>query len=238
MTEMIDASPDKAFYDSEPIEDDARHAAFMGEIRSYFGAYSRRLSDDLAGTAGIVVELGAGSCGLSCCLSRLDGVTKVYSADISAQRMDRMLKTSARMLDGDVAKIETIECDFNHRLPFETGSVDAVLFDAALHHTRTMWGLIAECRRILRPKGRLVAQRESYLNALRASKQLGELLITPEVSAQVSENMYLEAQYEYYLKVSGFEVTFIRHSVSARKRMMRFANGWLFSDGILYCTKR
>jgi hypothetical protein len=73
---------------------------------------------------------------------------------------------------------------------------------------------------------------------LRASKQLGDLLITPEVSAQVSENMYLEAQYAYYLKVSGFEVTFIRHSTSTLKRMMRFANGWLFSDGVLYCTKR
>jgi len=122
-------------------------------------------------------------------------------------------------------------------LPLHQASVDAILFDAALNHARNIWNLLAECNRILRPGGKLIAQRESYLSALRANEQIGVLLKTPEVSAQVSENMYLKAQYEYYLKVNGFSVEFIPYTNSRLKRILRFANGWLFVDGSLYYSK-
>lgn len=229
-------SPDKAFYDAEAIGIGEQHAAFVREISGYFASYAQRLDDDLHGTPGVVVELGAGSCTLSCNVSRLKNVTEVVAADISSRRMAGSIVSTSALLNADRGKITTVECDFNGRLPFDDATVDAILFDAALHHARNIWNLISECKRILRPAGKLIAQRESYLNALRATQQMANLLKTPEVSAQVSENMYLKSQYEYYLKVNGFRVDFISYSNSRLKRFLRFANGWLFVDGSLYCS--
>lgn len=231
-------SPDKAFYDTEEIGVGEDHAVFVREIGSYFAAYAERLNADLKGTPGVVVEMGAGSCTLSCNASLLDNVTKIFAADISSKRMEKSIDATAAIVNPRRDKIDIVECDFNNRLPFDDQSVDAILFDAALHHARNIWNLLTECKRILRPNGKLVAQRESYLNPFRANRQLGFLLATPEVSAQVSENMYLKSQYEYYLKVNGFDVEFQRYSNSSLKRAIGIANGWLFVDGILYCNKR
>lgn len=234
---LADVSPDKAFYDAEAIATGDEHVIFVDEISSYFSSYAARLERDLQGTSGVVVELGAGSCALSCNVSRLANANRIIAADISSKRMSLAIDSSADILKADRQKISTVECDFNGRLPFDDASVDAILFDAALHHARNIWNLLAECNRILRPGGKLIAQRESYLSALRANEQIGVLLKTPEVSAQVSENMYLKAQYEYYLKVNGFSVEFIPYTNSRLKRILRFANGWLFVDGSLYCSK-
>lgn len=230
-------SPDKEFYDREEVGSEADHRRFMEEIKWYFRAYADRLNDELAGTSGAVAELGAGSCGLSSCLSTLPNVRKVIAADISSVRMDKMLALSLGIIGGDGTKIEVRPSDFNQRLPFDDQSLDAVLFDAALHHTRSMWGLLAECNRVLREGGLLIAQRESYLSAIRARRQLGFLLRSPEVAAQVSENMYLREQYEYYLRVSSFRVEFIPTSMSRIKRFLGPLNGCLFSDGVLFCHK-
>lgn len=234
---LAEVSPDKAFYDAEAIAIGDEHIVFVDEISFYFASYADRLKSDLRGTDGVVVELGAGSCALSCNVSRLSTAKRIVAADISSKRMQLAIDRSAEILKAQREKISTVECDFNGRLPFEDASVDAILFDAALHHARNIWNLLSECRRILRPGGKLIAQRESYLSALRADSQVGVLLKTPEVSAQVSENMYLKAQYEYYLKVHGFDVDFIRHSKSRLKRFLAFANGSLFVDGTLYCSK-
>ncbi len=228
-------SPDKAFYDTEPIVGNID--AFAHEIEAYALSYAERLDRDLAGTDGVVVELGAGSCALSSAISRLASVRSITAADISSLRMASAIDKSVRALGGARNKIAAVECDFNNPLPFDDASVDAVLFDAALHHARNIWGLLAECNRILRPGGKLVAQREAYLTGIRATGQIAYLLRTPEACARVSENMYLRAQYEYYLKVNGFAVEFIPFSRSRAKRLLRPLNGILFCDGTLYCAK-
>ena len=151
--------------------------------------------------------------------------------------MEKMIKLSAKVLQEGIEKISPIACDFNGRLPFSDGELDAVVFDAALHHARSMWGILAECNRVLKKGGVLIAQRESYLNPLRAKKQFDHLLKTPEVVANVSENMYLKEQYYYYLSVAGFSVEFIPRSTTLAKRVLVSLNGFLFSDGVLYCTK-
>lgn len=230
-------SPDLAFYDNEPIGSLEDHSKWMREIEFYFEAYANRLNASLAGTSGYVAELGAGSCGLSVCLSRLANVKRVTSLDISAKRMAKMIDHSVTVLGGDRAKITPVACDFNENLPFSDGELDAVFFDAALHHTRSMWQTLAECNRILKNGGLLIAQRESYLSPLRAKRQLSDLLCTPEIAASVSENMYFKEQYNYYLKVSGFEVEFISISSSRLKSILSRLNGYLFTDGVLFCIK-
>lgn len=234
----LGANSDREFYDNESLGTRQEQEMFMAEISSYFSAYSDRLRNDLAGTNGAVAELGAGSCGLSVCLSKLAEVSQVYSVDISAIRMQKGLAASCDILQGDLRKIAVVPSDFNQRLQFDDGSLDAVLFDAALHHVRSMWTSLAECNRVLRDGGVLIAQRESYLAPLRAAGQIDILLRSPEVAAKVSENIYLLEQYGYYLKVSGFDVEFMPHSPRPVKRLLKPLNGFLFTDGVLYCRKR
>ena len=229
------SAADRDFYDRASDITEAQHKEFMGEIESYFRSYADWLDQRLAGTGGVLLELGAGSCGLSVCASRLRSARRVVAADISTVRMDMLLTTSVAILNGNPRLIETVSCDFNERLPFNDGSVDAILFDAALHHARSIWGLLAECRRIINPNGVLIAQRESYLSPLRAGRQLQALLKTPEVAAKVSENMYLLEQYAYYLQVNGFSPSFRRFSRSRLKRALWPLNGRVFTDGVLIC---
>lgn len=234
----LKVTADQSFYDREPVASAAEHDAWMREIEFYFNAYSVKLNKALAGTAGVVAELGAGSCGLSICASRLPSVKKIHALDISSTRMDKMISLSSATLGGDPNKISPKACDFNSTLPFEDATLQAVLFDAALHHSRSMWGTLAECHRVLKTNGLLIAQRESYLSIFRARRQLRRLQMSPEVAANVSENMYLKEQYEYYLQVAGFTTEFIRRTPSRVKSLLKPLNGVLFSDGILFCTKR
>lgn len=230
-------SADQAFYDNQPMGSLEDHAKWMREIEFYFKAYADRLNNSLADTNGYVAELGAGSCGLSVCLSRLSSVKRITSLDISTKRMARMIDHSASVLGGDKTKITPVACDFNSTLPFSDGELDAILFDAALHHTRSMWNTLAECNRVLKKGGLLIAQRESYLSPLRAKRQISNLLKSPEIAASVSENMYLKEQYEYYLKVSDFDVEFISRTQSLIKSTLSQLNGLLFTDGVLFCVK-
>jgi SAM-dependent methyltransferase len=228
-------SSDQVFYDQEPIASASDHEVWMREIKFYFSLYADDINNRLAGTNGKIAELGAGSCGLSVCLSGLSNVKHIVAVDISMARMQKMIGMSVNILGGDISKIEPMALDFNNVLPFEDASLDAILFDAALHHSRAIWHLLSECRRVLKKGGLLIAQRESYLSPFRAKKQLGDLLKTPEVAANVSENMYLLAQYDYYLRVNGFEVCFKPWSSIRLKRILRVFNGSLFCDGVLWC---
>jgi len=236
--EQIVTSSDQAFYDQEPVGSLEDHAKWMREIEFYFHGYADRLNSALAGTGGYAAELGAGSCGLSVCLSRLANVKRITALDISMVRMQKMIDLSAIVLGGDKSKIQPISCDFNGRLPFADGELDAVVFDAALHHTRSMWTTLGECNRVLRTGGILIAQRESYLSALRSKKQIDHLLESPEVAANVSENMYLLEQYVYYLKANRFSVEFVKRTQGNIKSILSILNGSLFTDGILLCKKR
>lgn len=236
--EQMVTSSDQAFYDQEPAGSLEDHAKWMREIEFYFHGYADRLNSALAGTGGYSAELGAGSCGLSVCLSRLANVKRIIALDISMVRMQKMIDLSATVLGGDKSKIQPIACDFNGRLPFEDGELDAVVFDAALHHARSMWATLGECNRVLKTGGILIAQRESYLSVLRSKKQIANLLESPEVAANVSENMYLLDQYVYYLKVNRFSVEFIKRTQGNIKSILSILNGSLFTDGVLLCKKR
>ena len=221
----IASSSDKAFYDQEPVGSLEGYTKWMREIEFYFHGYSEHLNSVLSSTSGQVAELGAGSCGLSVCLSRLQNVKKISAIDISMVRMQKMIDLSDSVLGGDKNKIQPIACDFNGHLPFEDEELDAVVFDAALHHTRSMWWTLGECNRVLKKGGVLVAQRESYLSALRAKKQIEQLLASPEVAANVSENMYLLEQYVYYLQVNRFSVKFFKRTQINIKKALSFLNG-------------
>lgn len=234
---VYSSDSDKRFYDSEEPKPFEEHSAWMDEIQFYFHKYAVDLDNFLEGTNGLVAELGAGSCGLSLSLSKLKNVSQVTALDISTTRMKKMVDLSYRVIGGNLEKVDLKSCDFNKPLPLEDEKLDAIVFDASLHHSRSIWATLGDCNRVLKPGGFLVAQRESYLNMFRAKHQLANLLKSPEIAANVSENMYLLEQYIYYLKVSGFDVTFIKASKSPLKAFLSPLNGLLFCDGILMGRK-
>lgn len=236
---MINAeSADKRFYDKVEENDPEKHLQWMKEIEFYFLSYVDYLKSKATGDWH-VAELGAGSCGLSLCLSRLDFIKKIYAVDISQARTHHLLKTSCKAVGGAIEKIEPLQADFNESLNFADGSLDAIFFDASLHHCRNIWKALEECCRVLKPNGILIAQRESYLSPFRSRKQIQHLLESPEVAAKVSENMFLLDQYMYYLKVCGFEPSFVKRTPDKIKTILSMFNGgFLFTDGVIVCTKQ
>lgn len=231
-------SADKIFYDKLEKHDAEKHLKWMKEIEFYFLSYADLLKSKRA-TDWQVAELGAGSCGLSLCLSRLGFIKKIYAVDISAARTRHLLQASFETVGGELSKIEPVQADFNESLPFQDQSLDAIFFDASLHHCRNIWRALEECHRVLKPNGILIAQRESYLSPLRSRKQIHSLLQTPEVAAKVSENMYLLDQYMYYLRVCGFDPTFIKRTPGKLKSSLSILNGgFLFTDGVIVSNKR
>jgi ubiquinone/menaquinone biosynthesis C-methylase UbiE len=203
----------------------------MAEIEAYFRSYEAGLRRSLPPGPLRALELGAGSCGLSLLFSRWPEVEEVVPFDISRKRMEGLLPLSRSCLGGDPAKLRIVEGDFNVPLPFPDRSFDIVAFDAALHHSRSIWTTLGECRRVLKDGGRLVAQRENTVSPVRARGQLRRLLASPEVRAGVSENAYLKEQYEYYLRAAGFEAEFIPMRKTALKKVLFFLEGVLFADG-------
>lgn len=128
-----------------------------------------------------------------------------------------------------------IEGHFDAPLALPDHQFDIVIFDGALHHARSMWFILEQCRRVLRTDGILIAQREQYLGLLTSGMKLTRLLQTPEVRAGVSENAYLRAQYEYYLRAAGFaSVEFMPVAETPLQRMLSVFNGLLFSKWVIW----
>jgi ubiquinone/menaquinone biosynthesis C-methylase UbiE len=228
---------DKAYYDAQSATDDPGYGAWMAEIESYFRSYEAALRGRLRSPPLSVLELGAGSCGLSLCFSRWSEVKEVVCFDLSLERMKSFAGLSHRHLGGEPAKLRFEEGDFNVRLPFADGTFDVIAFDASLHHSRSIWTTLAESRRVLGDHGWLVAQRESALSPLRFRRQLRRLLSTPEARAGVSENMYLREQYSYYLAAAGFEARFLAHHRTLARKALFFLNGILFTEGTFLARK-
>jgi len=225
---------DKSYYDKNVVVDNQENFIKWAEnIVFYFDGYRDLLNQKLKDTQGVVVELGAGSAACSICASSLKNVSKVYAVDISMTRMSALASNTSKFISGDLKKIEFKESNFNERFPFDDNTLDAILFDASMHHSRSMWHLLSECNRVLKKTGILVAQRESFCSPLRASKQFRDLLKSPEIAAQVSENMYIKEQYLYYLNIAGFNAEFYPRTPNKTKRMLRFLNGNLFCDVLL-----
>lgn len=229
-------SSDKNFYDDQGNPEDEVWMSWAGtpQFSSYLKVTTNQIKKHFSNGPLTSLELGAGTCTLSLGLSHLPALSRMICMDISAERMRSLSPKVAKAIDNaEKNKLEYIEGSFNERLPFEDHSVDVILFDAALHHASSPWELLGECRRILRPNGLLIAQREQYLGIMTFNYILKRLLKSEEVLAGVVENAYLRAQYDYFLRARGFEPQFLGVSESMMQKAFGFLNGILFSKWVI-----
>lgn len=228
------SSPDKVWYDTEGTDQIKVSPSNLNQAKKYFDVYSGLLARHFAGRSNVrALELGAGSCSLSALVSRLPFIEEVACQDISLRKMQTLAPQVFKLADAEIEKARFHQGDFGQGLPFDSGSYDLILFDAALHHSRNMWLTLADCRRVLAPGGLLIAQREQYLASWTANAKIRKLLNEEVVKAGVSENAYLRCQYEYYLRVCGFEPSFHAVSENPMQTLLRPFNGKIFSKWVI-----
>jgi ubiquinone/menaquinone biosynthesis C-methylase UbiE len=226
--EHMTTSADQLFYDQDLLAGQAD--SYVPHVIHYTRAWLAACRPELSKKSDLqVLDLGAGSCTTSFMLSKEAYVGRVAAADISAQRLRSMSLETEKVVGGDRSKLSFHEIDFNEKLPFADDSFDLVVMDAALHHSRNIWETLGEIRRVLKPGGLFVAQREAYTSPLTNRITFRRLLASPEVAAGVSENAYLPSQYDYYLRANGFEPKFLPVYESLKFKLLFFLNGIVFS---------
>lgn len=219
---------DKHFYDNEMLE--GQRAYYRSYITVYIDSWLSRIRPELEANGAVsLLDLGAGSCSTSIELAKHPFVKDVVAVDISGRRMQEMSSEMAALSGGSLDKFRFVEGNFNHPIALPDRSFDLIVMDAALHHARDIRFTLAEIRRLLRPGGIFVAQREAFLAPLTYPIAIRRLLESPEVRAGVAENAYLKGQYDYYLQASGFQPEFVPVYPELKFRLAWFLNGIAFA---------
>ena len=227
------ATTDKRFYDEENEYSDVALQLFVNKQSAYIDQYRALLVDHFGSRPIRMLELGAGTCALSLSISTSLVVQQGVMFDISATRMQRYAPRVCQILGIESPVFQYVEGDFSNLSSLAEEEFDLILFDASLHHARSIWNLLSSCRELLAPGGLLVAQREQYLARLSAGWVLNRLIGTDEVRSGVSENAYLREQYLYYLRVCGFDACAIAAPETRFQKLMFFLNGVVFSKWVI-----
>lgn len=224
---------DKSFYDDEGEYSDEALLQFVHKQSAYIDRYRTILADYFGRRPIRILELGAGTCALSLSLSQSLVVQQSVMFDISAIRMQRYAPRVCKILGLPLPPFQYLEGDFSDPSCFPAEEFDLILFDASLHHARSIWDLLSACKAHLAPSGLMVAQREQYLARLSAGWVLNRLIRTDEVRSGVSENAYLRGQYLYYLRACGFDACAIAAPETMLQKLMFFLNDLVFSKWVL-----
>jgi SAM-dependent methyltransferase len=163
----------------------------------------RRLADTLARTglrpAGVVVELGAGSCWVAASLARRPEVERVVAVEFSRRRLEELAPVALAALDAPGGKVERVLADFNDPgLP--AGGADLVVTDAAFHHASDPARLARVAHGLLRPGGHILLFREPTLSLLRRTRDHGV-----EGRHGSFEHEYTVRGYLDFLRAAGFQ---------------------------------
>jgi SAM-dependent methyltransferase len=120
---------------------------------AYFGLYPYLLDyfprETVNGRRLLEIGLGYGTLGEA--LARLGA--DYHGLDVAAAPV-AMMRTRLAGVPG--ARPEQVTQGSALELPFDDASFDHVVSIGCLHHTGDLFGAVAECRRVLRPNGRLV----------------------------------------------------------------------------------
>lgn len=155
---------------------------------------------------GKILELGAGSCWFTSCLSRLRLVDQIYCLDFSEFLLENIAPHIMEYLKADINKITRIIGDFN-RLYFDDGEFDYIVFDASLHHVpvNDIDRVLIEIYRVLKKNGKIVAIREPFSGIFGIAKKRGR----NERKYGVTENIFTKEEWRGMLERNNFICRFI-----------------------------
>ena len=147
----------------------------------------------------VVVDLGAGT-GIASRAFVETGARHVYALEPDPSN-EVGYGVIRRLVTG--LPVEIVSSYAEH-LPLADASADIVYMRQVLHHTRDLPAAIAECARVLRPGGRLIACRE---HVVRSDAGLQAFLAAHPVHQLAGgENAYTLDAYESALKRAGLTV--------------------------------
>jgi SAM-dependent methyltransferase len=131
---------------------DASEPSLARFDEAYFALYPYLLGYlPRAAVQGRLLEIGLGYGSLGEALARLG--SDYHGLDLAAGPVAMMRARLARVPG---ARPEQAAQGSALELPFDDASFDHVVSIGCLHHTGDLFGAVAECRRVLRPGGRLV----------------------------------------------------------------------------------
>lgn len=237
LNDDINANPDKAFYDEEVEHSDNALFEYIQKQFTYISRYENKLINYFNGRPINILELGAGTCTLSLTLSKTLKIKQGTMFDISGLRMRQYVPRICKILDITPPNFTYVEGDFSDLSCLGEAEYDLILFDASLHHSRSMWDMLTQCKARLAPDGLVLAQREQYLAPLTANWVLKRLIRSEEVLKGVSENAYFFQQYLYYIRACGFDVVALAAPENKIQKILFFLNGIVFSKWILIAKK-
>jgi SAM-dependent methyltransferase len=154
---------------------DASEASLARFDEAYFALYPYLLGyfprDTVEGRRLLEIGLGYGTLGET--LARLGA--DYHGLDVAATPVAMM---RSRLVRVPGARPEQVTQGSALALPFDDASFDQVVSIGCLHHTGDLFGAVAECRRVLRPGGRLAlmvynrrSSRRVLLGPLLAARQ-------------------------------------------------------------------
>jgi ubiquinone/menaquinone biosynthesis C-methylase UbiE len=109
-----------------------------------------------------VVDLASGIGWISALLSKLIFIKYVYAIDISEHRIKKLFPHSIKMLNGKPEKIKRFIGSF-YKTKFKKNSMDIIILSQSFHHAENPFELLSECKRILKPSGRIILIGEHYI---------------------------------------------------------------------------
>lgn len=198
------------------------------------------LQKDLLQGSGI--EIGSGSGAFSIIASKEKSVAHITCVDRSLERLEESQDFFLPRLNGQKEKISFLCSDF-HRLPFADETLDFVVADAALHHTKDLRTLLLEIRRVLKPSGVVIAVREPILPEFPVLQRWRKLTFGWKQRLQGhTEQPHSRAEWNEEFAHAGFLLTLAPYTIGTTTkerllhRLSKF-NGILFNRHILIASR-
>jgi SAM-dependent methyltransferase len=137
-----------------------------------------------------ILDLGCGGGWLSARISVFDGPQTIYALDSSRRFLYSLLPEVIKKMGGEEKKIYPIEGLFMPLL-FPDSSLDAIVASSVFHHAENLPALFRECRRKIKPGGRLFILNETPYSGIRHLLSTSKAFI--RIFLNLSLHRYIEA---------------------------------------------